>query len=114
MRIKQIVEELSLVVLTGKELLERDVSNAYCCDLLSWVMAHGTGNDIWITVQTHLNVVAVAVLLEIPCVIIPENKKVDQETLEKAEQEHIVLLSSHLTSYELAGRLYQMGIGSVN
>jgi serine kinase of HPr protein (carbohydrate metabolism regulator) len=111
MNIKSIVEKLRLKVLAGENELDKEVRIGYCCDLLSWVMAHGPQNGIWITVQTHTNIIAVATLLDIACIIIPENISIDDRTIEKAKEEGIVLLSSSMSSYELAGRLYQMGIG---
>ena len=54
----------------------------YTCDLLSWVMAHGEPGMAWVTVQTHLNVIAVAVLSEMACVILPESIEMEQESLD--------------------------------
>jgi serine kinase of HPr protein (carbohydrate metabolism regulator) len=112
MTIKDIAEKLDLKVLAGEDKLGREVDAGYCCDLLSWVMAHGPHNGIWITVQTHTNIIAVATLLDIACIIIPENISVNEKTVEKAKQEEIVLLSSSASSYELAGKLYCLGIGA--
>ncbi len=106
-----IVKELDLKVLCGEEYLDLEVTGGTCCDLLSWVMAHGKKNGLWITVQTHTNIVAVASLLELSCIIIPENISVEQKTLDKAEEEGIPILSSSLSGYELSGRLFAMGIG---
>lgn len=86
MKISDIVEKLNLKAISGSELLEREVSSGYCCDLLSWVMAHGEKNGLWITVQTHVNVVAIATLLEMACVIIPENIDVDKKVIEKVQR----------------------------
>jgi len=113
MTIKDIINRLELKVLAGdNELLDKEVKAGYCCDLLSWVMAHGPQNGIWITVQTHTNIIAVATLLDIACIIIPENIPVADKTIQKAKEEGIVLLSSSASSYELAGKLYSMGISA--
>lgn len=110
MRVSQMVEALSLKVLAGRAFLDREVESGYCCDLLSRVMAKGKKGMAWITVQTHMNVVAVAALVEMACIIIPEGIEVEPKVLDKAEEEGIIVLSSDLTAFELAGRLYQMGI----
>ena len=110
MTVEQLVKELSLTVLTGKDLLKREVSAAYCCDLLSRVMAKGGKNGVWITIQTHLNIIAVATLLELACIIIPEDIPVDEKTLVKAEEEQVVILSSPMCAYTLSGKLYSFGI----
>ena len=111
MKISDIVNNLPGKVVTGEEFLDREIKTAYCGDLLSRVMAHGPQNGLWITVQTHTNVIAVATLLEMACVIIPEDIPIDENTIEKAVEEEIVLISSPLSAFQLAGKLYEMGIG---
>ena len=91
--------------------MDRKVKAGYCSDLLSRVMAHGPNNGVWITVQTHINIIAVATLLEISCIIIPENIPIDPSTVQKAIEEEIVLISTPLQAFELSGMLYEMGIG---
>ena len=81
----------------------REVTCGYACDLLSWVMSHGEEGMAWVTVQTHMNVVAVAVLA-------PENIDMEEESLNKAVSEDMIVLSSPLTSYEICGRLSAAGI----
>jgi len=110
MTVEQIVKELSLKVLTGRDHLKREISSVYCGDLLSRVMAKSSKGSLWITIQTHVNIVAVATLLEMACIIIPEDIAVDEKTLAKAEEEHVVILSSPLSAYTLSGRLYSFGI----
>jgi hypothetical protein len=111
-KLEDIVKKLDLKVLTKGTSLSSNVSSGYCCDLLSWVMANGKKDAVWITVQTHTNVVAVASLLELAGIIIPSGIPVDGKTIEKAEEEGITVLSSQLGAFELSGLLYQMGIGT--
>ena len=89
---------------------QRPVSCGYACDLLSWVMAHGKRDMAWITVQTHLNVIAVASLAEMSCVILPENIRMEEGPLMKARQEGIAVITSRLCAYELCARMSQLGI----
>lgn len=110
MIVEEIVEELGLKVLTGREHLKREISSAYCCDLLSRVLSRSSKNSLWITIQTHPNIVAVATLLEMACIIIPEAIAVDEKTLAKAEEEHVVILSCSMSAYTLSGKLYSLGI----
>ncbi|NLX89976.1 MAG: serine kinase [Firmicutes bacterium] len=110
MTVEEIVAELGLKVLTGREHLKREISSAYCCDLLSRVMSRSSKNSLWITIQTHPNIVAVAALVEMACIVIPENVTVDENTLAKAEEEHVVILSSSMSAYTVAGKLYSLGI----
>ncbi len=102
MTVKQLVKQLQLDVIAGKEGLEAEVNGVYICDLLSWVMSHAQKGDIWLTVMTNVNVVAVALLTEVACIIIPEDITIDAQTIEKANNENIPILSSSLTAYQLA------------
>jgi len=82
----------------------------YTCDLLSWVMAHGKAGMAWITVQTHMNVVAVASLMDMAAVILPEGIEMEAASLDKARDEGVTVLQSPLTAYELCARMAQAGL----
>ena len=71
--VKELKEKLDLKELTSTDNNDRSISDGCVCDLLSWVMAKGDEDMAWITVQTNLNVIAVASLHDFSCVIIPEN-----------------------------------------
>lgn len=113
MRVNELIEKLELKILADGD-MEAEITGGYSSDLLSWVMAHGVRGGAWITVQTHLNIIAVASLLDMSCIIIPEGIAVDSPTLEKAEEEGISVLSSARTAYELSGMMYAMGIGATD
>ena len=110
MRIKEIMEKTGLELLAGGESIDKELSGVYICDLLSWVMSHSKKGDAWITVQTHSNIIAVAALLELSCVIVPENIEVEEDTLRKADDEGIAVLRSSLDAYALAKEFCRMGI----
>ncbi|MGE5633106.1 MAG: DRTGG domain-containing protein [Caulobacteraceae bacterium] len=110
MIVKKACEKIGLKVLAGKNCLGKELTGVYICDLLSWVMAHGKKGDAWITVQTHSNIIAVAALLELACIIIPEEIEVEEETLKKAEEENIPVLQAPVHAYEIAKSLYKLGI----
>ena len=88
---------------------ERGIACGYTCDLLSHVMGKGQADMAWITVQAHMNVIAVAALLDFACVIIPENLPVEAPIIEKAKDEDIVMFSSEKTAYELVVLLAENG-----
>jgi len=94
----------------GEKGLDKEIDGVYCSDLLSWVMGHAGQRNIWITVQTHLNIIAVASLLEISCIIIPESIEIDRDTLIKADEEGIPILSTNLKTYDIFKKLYEAGI----
>jgi hypothetical protein len=90
--------------------LDREVVFGYSCDLLSWVMAHAKRGAAWITVQSHMNVIAVAALMDLACVILPENIIMEDEILQKAADENIAVLACGHSAYELCGLLFSAGI----
>jgi len=106
--IDTLVRELNMNVLAGKQWTCRELAGAYPCDLLSWVMAHINSDFAWVTVHTHVNIIAVAKLTGIPCVIIPENIDVEPYTLKKAEDEEVVLLGTSMNSYEICTSIYDL------
>ena len=109
MKLSELIPCIDATVLVqGNE--DAEITCGYTCDLLSWVMAHGAPGMAWVTVQTHLNVIAVAVLSEMACVILPESIEMEQESLDKARTEGMTVLSSPLTAYEICGRLFTQGI----
>ena len=89
---------------------DKEISCGYTCDLLSWVMAHGLEGMAWVTVQTHMNVIAVASLMEMAAVIIPEDIEMEEATLEKAREEGICVLQSGKTAYELCALMAEAGL----
>lgn len=101
MVVKDIAEKFNLKIVGGEKGLSKEIAGVYACDLLSWVMSHADKHSAWITIQTHPNVVAVAVLLELSCIIIPENAEIDEETIRKADEESIPLLVSEDSSYSI-------------
>jgi len=74
------------------------------------VLANSNEGNVWVTLQIHQNVVAIASMKELAGVILVNRREPEQETIEKAEEEGIVIMVSELPAYELAGRLYELGI----
>jgi len=109
--IKTVGEKLGLKQLTAIAEEDRPVTDAYVCDLLSWVMAKGEPGSAWITVQTHMNVVAVAALKEFSCIIVPEKIEVPQPTITKAQEEGIAVFSSSQSGYQICRALSALEIG---
>ena len=105
--IHDIVEKLGLDVKAQGD-LQKDVAGCYISDLLSDVMANSKDHDLWITLQTHPNVVAVAVIKGISGVIITNSRTPEAETVKKAEMEKVTILTSPHSTFDIAGRLYQL------
>jgi imidazolonepropionase-like amidohydrolase len=111
MTLQEIINQLNLMLLTDtKNFKDIQPSSGYTSDLLSCVMAGAQHAGIWVTLQAHINIVAVAALLELSAVIITENAQPDSATIAKANQEGVILLSSNKTSFLITGKLWEMGL----
>jgi predicted transcriptional regulator len=110
MTLREVVESSRLEILAGPEGLDKEVTGGYASDLLSDVIANSRAGNLWVTMQTHRNIIAVATLKELAAVVLVNGRTPDPETLEKAREERAVLLGSRLPAFELVGRLYGMGI----
>ncbi len=84
---------------------EREVSGAYAGDLLSWVMGRASEGNAFVTIMTNLNVIAVASLRDLSCVIFAEGVAVPQEVLDAAAAKEVNLLQSGLPTYETCATL---------
>lgn len=87
---------------------EREIDGAYCGDLLSWVMGRAQSDNAWITIMSNINVVAVASLSDVSCVILAEGVKLDEDALNAAKEKEINILSSEKSAYEIALALGEM------
>lgn len=109
MKVRDIVDELNLEVIVEAS-FDKEISGGYCGDLLSNVMARAQKGDLWLTVQSHQNVIAVALLTEVAAVIVVENFEIEDKAIKRAKEKGVNLLRSDLTAYELAGLLYDLKI----
>ena len=80
----------------------REIEGAYCGDLLSWVMGRAKSGDAWITIMSNINILAVATLADVSCVLLAEGVTPDEELIKTAKQKGINILASSKTSFELA------------
>ena len=110
MTLKHIAAALNLVVKTGEDLLERTVTGGYAGDLLSDVLAHARKGQVWITLQTHNNIVAVASAKELCGIIVVNGRTPEEATLRKAGEEDIPILVSPLSTYDVVCRLCELGV----
>ena len=104
--LNQLIKKLELECVTGRELLNKVPKGAYVSDLLSDVMGKAQEGMIWITMQSHKNIVAVANLKELSAVIVVNGRNIDDDVQKSAELEGVVILSSKESAFEIAGKLY--------
>ncbi len=110
MTVRQLMEVLNAQNLVDGADLDAEVTCGYACDLLSWVLAHGKQGMAWMTVQTHVNVIAVAVLMEMACVLLTEGVEIEEASLAKAREEGLAVLATAKTAYELSGLMAKAGV----
>ena len=110
MKVKELLEKTTWDLVTEDMDLDREIKGAYVGDLLSWVMGNGNRDAAWVTVQVHTNVVAVALLREFSCVIIADNANISDEMLEAAKEEGLILIESHLSSFDTCKKLVELGV----
>lgn len=111
MNLDQVIKELDLTLLTDpKNFANVEISAGYTSDLLSCVMSGAPHQGLWVTLQAHTNIVAVAALLDLSAVVITEAAMPDAATINKANQEGITLLSTRRNSFHVVGKLWELGL----
>jgi hypothetical protein len=105
------VDQFGFKVLAAPDRLDAEVSGGYASDLLSDVMANGRPGNVWITLQTHQNIIAVAKLRSLAAIVLVNDRRPDPETLKSAEDERVPLLSTGEPAFRVCGKLYaRLGI----
>jgi predicted transcriptional regulator len=110
MKLRELTEKLNVEVRTGADQLDREVKGGYAGDLLSDVMAHSRAGDVWITLQTHENTIAVAGLKDLAAIILVGGREPDHETYQRAKDEGIPILISPDRTFEVVGYLTEGGV----
>jgi predicted transcriptional regulator len=108
MKVTDIVQKLDLHVFSGHEGLGREVTGGYSSDLLSNVMGNADAGTVWITIQTHRNIIAIAALKELAAVIIPSDEKPGDDTVSQSDVEGIPILGTGMAAFEINGKLYDL------
>jgi hypothetical protein len=110
MKLKDLAERLGWELKTRSLTIEAEVKTGYASDLLSDVLANSIEGDLWVTRQTHLNIVAIAVMRDLSGILIASGAEPDPDTLEKAAEKMVPIFRTTLPTFEVVGRLYQLGI----
>jgi hypothetical protein len=109
--LQDIVDRLELKVLTMKRDFQAlTPASGYASDLLSCVMAGAQKHSVWVTLQAHANIVAVAALLDLSAIIITEGAMPDPASIAKANEEEINLFFTTKPTYYVVGKLWEMGL----
>ena len=89
---------------------EREVKGAYIGDLLSWVMGRACSDNVWITIMSNVNIVAVATLADTSCILLAEGVIPEADVLDTAMAKGVNILSSKLSAFELASKISHLVI----
>lgn len=107
MNVSELAKTLDLKVITNKGFADREIKSCYVGDLLSWVMGRAEQDSAWITIMSNINIVAVAALVDMACIILAEGVVVDDEVIKKADSQGIIILSTDKNSYETAVAIHK-------
>ena len=99
---------MGLKVCSGEQGLDREITGGYTSDLLSDVMGNADAGQIWVTLQTHKNIMAIASLKELGAVVLVKGYEPEADAAEQSNEEGIPILSSEEECFELTGMLYEM------
>ncbi|MEJ6951839.1 DRTGG domain-containing protein [Natronospora cellulosivora (SeqCode)] len=108
MIVGELIESLDLEVVVGVN-LDREIEGAYIGDLLSNVMARAKENNLWVTIQGHQNVVAVALLTNVSAVVVVEDFDIEDAAIERAKEKEVNILRTSKTAYEFVLELSELG-----
>ena len=101
MTVKNLIEKLKLKVLVEDD-LDREITDCYVGDLLSWVMGRAPADSAWLTVMGNINSIAVATLADVACIILVENAALDDNARMNAEMHGVNILTTPENSYRVA------------
>ena len=114
MKLQEIVAAAGLTVQTAPQRLDTEVTGGYASDLLSCAMAKGQKDNLWVTLQAHPNIVAVASLLDLAGIIVTEGKKLDAGTVEKANEQDVCIMTTEHATFTIVARLAELGVPGVD
>lgn len=109
MTVKELVDLFDLEIVAGPN-LDKEIDGVYIGDLLSNVMARAEKDNLWLTVQGHQNVVAVALLVELSAIILVEDFEYEENAVQRASQKGVNLLKAKKKSYSLACKLCESNV----
>ena len=108
MIVEDMIQALGLTLCSGGNGIDREVKGGYSSDLLSDVMGFAREGQVWITLQTHKNIMAIASLKDLAAIILVKGRQPDEDTRMESEREGIPILSTPLDTFEIVGRLYTL------
>jgi hypothetical protein len=109
-KLNEIAAKLGWVLKTQNVPTQMEVLTGYASDLLSDVLANSIEGDLWVTRQTHLNIVAIAVMRDLSGILLSSGVEPDPDTVAKAVEKMVPIFQTKLPTFEVVGKLYQLGV----
>lgn len=109
MTVTELKDTLSLTPVTLPE-GDREVEGVYIGDLLSWVMGRAQADNVWLTIMSNLNIVAVATLADVSCIVLCEGVTLEESVRNTAEAKGVNILTTEAPAYETAKKLAELGL----
>jgi predicted transcriptional regulator len=106
MQVRELAAKLGLTIWGGGAGLDREISGGYASDLLSDVMGHAHAGQVWITLQTHKNVMAIASLKELAAIVLVKGLRPDPDMLAQGNVEEIPVLGTDAEAFDITGMIY--------
>lgn len=106
MKVKELAEQLKMKVVSGNAGLDNEITGGYSSDLLSDVIGHAEQGNLWITLQTHKNVMAIASLKDLAGVVLVNNNQPEEEMIVHSNEEHIPVLVTKEPAFSINGKIY--------
>ena len=103
MTVRELATQLKLEVCCGAAGLDKEIKGGYTSDLLSDVMGNAREGNIWITLQTHKNIMAIASLKELAAIVLVKGYRPEEDTVSESEAEGIPILSTSRQTFEMTG-----------
>ena len=110
MTLREMAAALELTIVSDTAALDEPLAGGYVSDLLSHVMGQAKAGQIWITMQGHQNIIAVASLVGLVAVVVAGGIEPEQQTIVKAKEQEVILCKTSLSVYEATGRLYRLSL----
>jgi predicted transcriptional regulator len=108
MRVSDLIRECNLKLFSGETGIENEITGGYVSDLLSDVMGFSKEGEVWVTLQTHQNVVAVASLKDLAAIVMVKGFEPEPDTLIHSNEEGIPILGTNMSTFEISGKIYQL------
>jgi predicted transcriptional regulator len=108
MTIRQLVKEMDLQVFSGENGLDREIEGGYVSDLLSDVMGFSQEGEVWVTLQTHKNIMAVASLKDLAAIVLVKGLKPDEDAMDVSNEEGLPILGTDKSCFEFTGKLWSL------